>query len=175
MRAYSKSHYVAKPRPRHYRLREECSKGHALTDENVYICKDGQRACRICRAENRRKHHELSMEPEKRAAWLQANRERMREYRMARKARVLSLFVERVSAKIVFERDEGICGICHKPVDPFNYHIDHVIPLAAGGPHSYANCQVAHPTCNLQKGSRYPGYGSDNPEGASQAVLSAGV
>jgi 5-methylcytosine-specific restriction endonuclease McrA len=28
------------------------------------------------------------------------------------------------------------------------------VPLALGGEHSYANTQVAHPLCNLRKGSR---------------------
>jgi 5-methylcytosine-specific restriction endonuclease McrA len=32
-------------------------------------------------------------------------------------------------------------------------HIDHVIPLARGGEHSYANAQAAHGPCNMRKGA----------------------
>lgn len=59
-----------------------------------------------------------------------------------------------VDRQIVYERDEGICGICKESVDRDDFHIDHVIPLARGGKHSYADVQVAHPVCNSRKGAR---------------------
>jgi 5-methylcytosine-specific restriction endonuclease McrA len=33
-------------------------------------------------------------------------------------------------------------------------HLDHIVPLARGGEHSYANTQPAHPTCNRRKGAK---------------------
>jgi 5-methylcytosine-specific restriction endonuclease McrA len=81
-------------------------------------------------------------------------RARVRQRKQARRARERDQFVEQVDPHIVFERDEGICGICHCAVDVADYHVDHVIPLARGGEHSYANVQVAHPTCNRRKGAR---------------------
>lgn len=62
--------------------------------------------------------------------------------------------VENVKRQVVFERDEGVCGICGEPVDPRNFHVDHVVALANGGEHSYRNVQVAHPRCNQSKGDR---------------------
>jgi 5-methylcytosine-specific restriction endonuclease McrA len=44
----------------------------------------------------------------------------------------------------------GMCGIC-KDFIVGKFHVDHVIPLSRGGEHSYANAQLAHPTCNLEK------------------------
>jgi len=60
------------------------------------------------------------------------------------------MFVEHVDPWVLLKRDKGRCGICGKKVDPLNFHIDHVIPLDPGE-HSYANTQVAHPVCNMQK------------------------
>lgn len=72
-----------------------------------------------------------------------------------RKARKLAAFVENVHPLVLLERDDGACGICGEDVDPFCFHMDHIRPLAKGGKHSYANTQLAHPKCNLQKGARY--------------------
>lgn len=35
-------------------------------------------------------------------------------------------------------------------------HLDHMIPLDAGGPHSLENLAYAHAQCNLMKGPRTP-------------------
>lgn len=69
----------------------------------------------------------------------------------ARRARKLDQFVEQVDALLVLELCDGVCGICEEDVDPLDFHVDHIIPLARGGDHSYANTQPAHPVCNLRK------------------------
>jgi 5-methylcytosine-specific restriction endonuclease McrA len=71
-----------------------------------------------------------------------------------RRARKLEVLVERVDRAVVFERDGGVCGICHEAADPARWHLDHVVPLALGGAHAYDNVQVTHPACNLRKGGR---------------------
>jgi 5-methylcytosine-specific restriction endonuclease McrA len=81
-------------------------------------------------------------------------RERKRLDQAVRRARKLGQFVESVDPQRVFERDEGICGICGGEVDREDFHVDHMVPLAKGGKHSYANVQLAHPACNLRKGAR---------------------
>ncbi|MCA1571257.1 MAG: HNH endonuclease [Chloroflexi bacterium] len=63
------------------------------------------------------------------------------------------MFVEHVEAVIVLELHDGVCGICGEDVDPFHFHVDHILPLARGGLHCYENCQPAHPICNLRKGA----------------------
>lgn len=73
---------------------------------------------------------------------------------MTRRARLAGVFVESVSALKVFDIYEGFCGICGYAVDPANFHVDHIHPITEGGLHSYANSQLAHPLCNLWKGSR---------------------
>lgn len=71
-----------------------------------------------------------------------------------RRARKRGAFVERVSPQVVFDRDEGVCQICKEPIGDQVWHIDHVIPLAKGGLHCYANVQLSHGICNLQKHSK---------------------
>lgn len=74
----------------------------------------------------------------------------------AKRARKRNTFVEQVDAQKVFERDAGICGICKNSVSLKEFHIDHIIPLSKHGEHSYANVQLAHPFCNMQKGAKLP-------------------
>lgn len=62
--------------------------------------------------------------------------------------------VEHVDRFRVWFLAAGACGICCQPVDVDEMHLDHVVALARGGEHSYANVQAAHPVCNLEKGAR---------------------
>ncbi len=57
----------------------------------------------------------------------------------------------------IFERDEGICGICNLPVDFSKMHLDHIVPISAGGKDAEDNLQVSHPTCNFSKGGLHDG------------------
>lgn len=72
----------------------------------------------------------------------------------ARRARIRELPTEKIDPFVVYQRDEGICGICGDPVDLKLFEIDHVIPIARGGPHLYTNVQIAHPICNRRKGAK---------------------
>lgn len=135
-------------------------------------------------AEGSRRHHQrIKTDPDQyaahlaaTAAWRAANPEKVRESERAywranaarkrekdhrRRARLLSAFVEDVNIDVLWERDGGVCGICGALVDRdlawpgrMVATIDHVVPLARGGEHSYANAQLAHMGCNARKGDR---------------------
>jgi len=60
---------------------------------------------------------------------------------------------ENFSLDEIYERDNGICGICASLVDRKDASIDHIIPLSRGGKHSRRNVQLAHRTCNSRKGT----------------------
>lgn len=63
-----------------------------------------------------------------------------------------------ISLKRLYKRDQGICAICGEEVDMMcdpnsNEYgsIDHIIPLAKGGTHTWDNVQLAHRICNSNK------------------------
>lgn len=71
-----------------------------------------------------------------------------------RKARKLGNGFDYHTREQVWERDGGTCQMCGVDLDPANWHEDHIIPLAMGGPDTLANVQASCPPCNLRKGKR---------------------
>lgn len=71
------------------------------------------------------------------------------------------LYVEFVSRWEIFERDNWTCQICGIPLGqdlpPSEYNhphfptVDHIVPLARGGEHSYENTRAACKSCNSAK------------------------
>lgn len=99
-----------------------------------------------------------------RQAWRQANPEKAalmrRQENHIRRARRVSTEHESIRVGDVFERDGWRCGICGKKVDkrlkfphPKSVTLDHIIPLAKGGTHTWDNVQCAHFMCNCLKGA----------------------
>ncbi len=90
--------------------------------------------------------------------WEKNNPERRRikarRNTQTRRARKRAAFVEVVDPMVVFVRDRWTCGICRLPVRSSEAQLDHVVPLARGGEHSYKNTQCAHASCNARKGAR---------------------
>lgn len=81
--------------------------------------------------------------------------------RRARRARLRGAECGDVDPLVVFERDGWLCGIRGIPTDPtakvpnfFTPTIDHILPLARGGEHSYENVQCAHFICNSYEGAK---------------------
>ena len=67
---------------------------------------------------------------------------------------------EPIDPDVVFERDGGICYICHEPTKerdgewaPDYPTCDHVEPLSKGGAHTYDNIRLACWRCNTEKGA----------------------
>lgn len=128
-----------------------------------------------------RRNYEVNREAmrERNRRWREANREADRERHRryheanpdkkrarwhARRARKRDAFVEVVVPRQVYERDNWTCHICELKISkatsnvwprPTSPTVDHVVALANGGEHSYANCKTAHLRCNLSKGARY--------------------
>lgn len=73
-----------------------------------------------------------------------------------RRARKLKAPAERILKYVVFARCHGKCGICGGFPNPFDWHLDHIIPLSRGGHHTYNNVQVACPECNMWKRDKLP-------------------
>lgn len=58
----------------------------------------------------------------------------------------------KVDRQAIFERDHGACQLCGNPVQPDDFTLDHIIPIAAGGSHTEANLRLAHRGCNSRRG-----------------------
>lgn len=75
-----------------------------------------------------------------------------------RRARKRGVEVERFTPTEIYERDGWICKLCSVPLDRnakvpayLAPTLDHIVPLAAHGPHTRANVQAAHFICNSRK------------------------
>ncbi len=55
--------------------------------------------------------------------------------------------------KHIFDKSNGICCICGKPLSKYCYTIDHIIPLSKGGTNMADNLRAVHENCNKLKGN----------------------
>lgn len=88
------------------------------------------------------------------AAYRRANPGKQAEIENRRRARLLGQFVAPVKFEEIWQRDGGICQLCHLPIAQAEASLDHIVPLARGGTHEPANVQLAHRRCNSRKGAR---------------------
>ena len=79
------------------------------------------------------------------------------------RARKLGLAYEWVNRRKVFERDKYRCGLCGcktdpqaEPCSPRYPTLDHILPMALGGGHTYSNVQCACFECNWIKADNPP-------------------
>jgi len=109
------------------------------------------------RAENAERLAAYDAQEHRRArvsAYVKANPEKNRERGHRRRAAIRGRPVEKIDHMERYEADEGICGLCGEPVDRETFTLDHIIPIARGGAHVWANVHIAHRTCNAKKGAK---------------------
>lgn len=90
-------------------------------------------------------------------AWAGKNKEARRineQNRRGRKAAVGGKISKGLSAKL-FALQKGRCACCKEPLGD-EYHLDHIVPLALGGPNTDENMQLLRPTCNMKKHAMHP-------------------
>lgn len=91
-----------------------------------------------------------------------ARRNVKRVSRAAGKAMRNGNAVESVNPLKVFDRDKWQCQLCGEQTPPRlratydlrSPELDHIVPLSAGGEHSYRNTQCSCRGCNMKKGAR---------------------
>jgi 5-methylcytosine-specific restriction endonuclease McrA len=83
----------------------------------------------------------------------QEAREQLRRYQAARRHAVTT---ERVDPFAVYERDRGICQICHRHVNRADFSLDHIVPISRGGMHVMTNLQTSHRLCNIKRNAFGP-------------------
>ena len=135
-------------------LKAACGES-SSTPCSVEGCDRGACARGLCK-----KHWKALARAEGRLAQPEWN-DRRRAAHHEREAAKRGVTSERFSPHEVFIRDEWICQLCVKPVDPdlkwpdpFSASLDHVVPLSLGGDHTRVNTQCSHLRCNIKKGNR---------------------
>lgn len=76
------------------------------------------------------------------------------QLRRARKAKVGGKLSRDIKA-VLMEKQRGKCACCGTDVKE-TAQLDHIVPLALGGPHIDSNIQLLCPFCNGSKHARHP-------------------
>lgn len=125
----------------------------------------GRTECKPCKksiswADKKRRMGRDSAYRETRSAahrrWKSLNRDKVRVWNAARrlKERPATSGVAK-HCRAVLERQKWRCAVCRADLKQ-GKHLDHVIPLAAGGLHEIGNFQWLCPGCNLAKSAKHP-------------------
>lgn len=160
-------------RERGYRARAAATR--SATPKSPKLCRcgaitSGPRSprCEECRTQRREEvsvaYYARHAEDARRRAkeWREAHQERYREARREKKhirrARERSS-VGNVSPgirQILAKRQRNKCVACQVDLRQSGSHLDHIIPIAKGGPHDDANLQLLCPSCNTRKQAKDP-------------------
>lgn len=97
----------------------------------------------------------------KKARNTESAKRRKRKAKSSRRARVRGLKHQAIDPLLVFQRDRWRCKLCgiktpkakRGSIDPDAPELDHIIPLAIGGGHTWGNVQCACRKCNAAKGA----------------------
>lgn len=79
-----------------------------------------------------------------------------------KRAKHYGVYYEPVNKLKVFKRDKWKCKRCGVKVQnkvihqPNTAHLDHIVPISKGGPHTYTNVQTLCRECNMRKGDSMP-------------------
>lgn len=83
-----------------------------------------------------------------------SKRNRRRRDKQARSKRIKAgARRETIDLAVLAKRDGWRCHLCDRKVDRTNWSHDHLIPLSAGGDHTYDNVALAHTLCNSKRGT----------------------
>lgn len=99
-----------------------------------------------------------------------SNKYSWRKKELRRRTKIKEVLIDDISLEEVFRRDKGVCYICGSECNWNDYEwrngikiagndypsMDHVIPLAKGGKHSWDNIRLAHRICNSKKSDNIP-------------------
>lgn len=122
------------------------------------VAKWGHRRCTSCTAKRHAVTRAKQVEKSK-VSGVKAAR------RKARKLKVRGVSVETVNPLTVLSRDGWRCQLCgittprrlRGTFDDSAPEVDHIVPIAQGGEHSYRNTQCACRKCNINKGAKIIG------------------
>lgn len=185
-KAIKYGHGVERPLYRIYRpLCAECGTRFNTKNPNALYCSDGCAGVAMLRRQAQRYHDEQETDRRPRpcvecgvtfapeygvnsrrsyCSELCLKKGTRRVAKGVRNARMRGLEAERVNPIAIFIRDGWVCQICgvdtprekRGTYDSDAPELDHVIPLARGGPHTNDNVQCACRSCNAAKSDSMP-------------------
>jgi 5-methylcytosine-specific restriction endonuclease McrA len=91
------------------------------------------------------------------SAWQRAHLELWRTHKQNRNAKKRGNggTLSRGLSEKLFKLQGGKCACCALPLGK-NFHLDHIMPIALGGPNIDSNIQLLRPRCNIQKKAKHP-------------------
>lgn len=92
------------------------------------------------------------------AQWAKDNPDRRainQQNRRARKVAAGGKLSREIKDRLVVLQ-KGKCACCRVDFSKSGSHLDHIMPLALGGPNDDENIQLLCPTCNLSKNAKHP-------------------
>lgn len=110
---------------------------------------------REAKAQERRAHPERVVAAHARYRVKHADALRVRYQEKRAKRRLAPGTLSKGIAKRLFTLQKGLCPCCREPLGE-RYHLDHIIPLAAGGSNTDDNIQLLRSKCNQQKSAKHP-------------------
>lgn len=87
--------------------------------------------------------------------WQRENPDKCRVRNQNRRARQTEGKLSNGIVQKLFSLQRGKCPCCGKPLGN-NFHLDHIVPLAKGGPNIDSNVQLLRKQCNHQKSAKSP-------------------
>lgn len=126
-----------------------------------YLCPSGnpRKVCKKCHTQQsiRAQQRNKDQYNARMRVWKSNNKYSSRNKEQTRRARIRQVMIDKIDYNEILMRDGAVCHICNCTVALDDFHYDHVIPLAKGGPHTTDNIKISHPHCNLVKGSKLIG------------------
>jgi 5-methylcytosine-specific restriction endonuclease McrA len=95
---------------------------------------------------------------QRRKRWEDRNKQKCKEYRSNRKAKLrggIGTFT-RAEVRLLFAKQKSKCAFCFTPIAMDTLHRDHIVPLARGGSNWIANIQLLCANCNHRKSAKDP-------------------
>jgi len=95
--------------------------------------------------------------------WRDRNREKLAEQRRRsnrkwnpiRRSVTATRCISEEFIQSLLLRQKAKCAVCAGNISSA-FHVDHIVPLVLGGPHSEENLQLLCKRCNLSKGGKHP-------------------
>ena len=135
---------------------KEC---HSASDQNAEVKRKYQISDKRKASNKKREGTDKRKASQKRYCQGDAGKSTYLKLNQRRRALRHDAFVEHVDVHVLLDLQGGACFLCSQPIlsdikhpDPMSLSLDHIMPLARGGSHSYDNCAATHLRCNLVKG-----------------------